>query len=82
MAPSQGSVAHDHSGSLCGLRVVQGCLTEQLFVEDRMPGNLPGVLRRKELRALVRRASRVPCKEYSGSELMLLGLRQVLSLSA
>src|SRR6202034_2651112 len=29
--PSQGSVAHDHSGSLCGLKVVQGCLTEQLF---------------------------------------------------
>src|SRR6202034_1917739 len=29
--PSQGSVAHDHSGSLCGLRVVQGSLTEQLF---------------------------------------------------
>src|SRR5579872_2070048 len=30
-APSQGSVAHDHSGSLCGLKVVQGHLTEQLF---------------------------------------------------
>src|ERR1700685_913946 len=30
-APSQGSVAHDHSGSLCGLKVVQGRLTEQLF---------------------------------------------------
>lgn len=29
--PSQGSVAHDHSGCLCGLKVVQGCLTEQLF---------------------------------------------------
>lgn len=29
--PSQGSVAHDHSGSLCGLKVVQGALTEQLF---------------------------------------------------
>ncbi len=31
--PSQGSVAHDHSGSLCGLKVVQGCLIEQLFEE-------------------------------------------------
>lgn len=31
--PSQGSVAHDHSGSLCGLKVVQGTLTEQLFEE-------------------------------------------------
>ncbi|MGA7343045.1 MAG: FAD/NAD(P)-binding protein [Terracidiphilus sp.] len=31
--PSQGSVAHDHSGSLCGLKVVQGSLTEQLFEE-------------------------------------------------
>jgi uncharacterized NAD(P)/FAD-binding protein YdhS len=30
-APSQGSVAHDHSGSLCGLKVVQGRLTEQIF---------------------------------------------------
>jgi uncharacterized NAD(P)/FAD-binding protein YdhS len=29
--PAQGSVAHDHSGSLCGLKVVQGHLTEQLF---------------------------------------------------
>jgi uncharacterized NAD(P)/FAD-binding protein YdhS len=29
--PSQGSVAHDHSGSLCGLKVVQGRLTEQQF---------------------------------------------------
>jgi uncharacterized NAD(P)/FAD-binding protein YdhS len=29
--PGQGSVAHDHSGSLCGLRVVRGCLTEELF---------------------------------------------------
>jgi uncharacterized NAD(P)/FAD-binding protein YdhS len=29
--PSQGSVAHDHSGCLCGLKVVKGCLTEQLF---------------------------------------------------
>jgi uncharacterized NAD(P)/FAD-binding protein YdhS len=29
--PSQGSVAHDHSGSLCGLKVVQGRLTESLF---------------------------------------------------
>jgi uncharacterized NAD(P)/FAD-binding protein YdhS len=29
--PSQGSVAHDHSGCLCGLKVVQGNLTEQLF---------------------------------------------------
>jgi uncharacterized NAD(P)/FAD-binding protein YdhS len=29
--PSQGSVAHDHAGCLCGLKVVQGCLTEQLF---------------------------------------------------
>jgi uncharacterized NAD(P)/FAD-binding protein YdhS/predicted metal-dependent enzyme (double-stranded beta helix superfamily) len=31
--PSQGSVAHDHSGSLCGLRVVQGTLTEHQFEE-------------------------------------------------
>src|ERR1700691_6219788 len=30
-APSQGSVAHDHSGSLCGLKVERGCLTEQIF---------------------------------------------------
>jgi uncharacterized NAD(P)/FAD-binding protein YdhS len=30
-APSQGSVAHDHSGSLCGLKVAQGRLTEQHF---------------------------------------------------
>src|ERR1700733_6599530 len=30
-SPSQGSVAHDHSGSLCGLKVVQGSLTEQRF---------------------------------------------------
>ncbi len=29
--PSQGSVAHDHSGSLCSLKVVQGALTEKLF---------------------------------------------------
>jgi uncharacterized NAD(P)/FAD-binding protein YdhS/predicted metal-dependent enzyme (double-stranded beta helix superfamily) len=29
--PGQGSVAHDHSGSLCGLKVVQGQLTEQLY---------------------------------------------------
>ena len=29
--PGQGSVAHDHSGSLCGLKVVQGSLTEQLY---------------------------------------------------
>lgn len=29
--PGQGSVAHDHSGSLCGLKVVQGCLTERLY---------------------------------------------------
>lgn len=33
-SPSQGSVAHDHSGSLCGLKVVQGHLTEQLFSES------------------------------------------------
>lgn len=32
-APSQGSVAHDHSGSLCGLKVVQGSLEEQFFEE-------------------------------------------------
>ena len=32
-APSQGSVAHDHSGSLCGLKVVQGRLTEELFAQ-------------------------------------------------
>lgn len=29
--PGQGSVAHDHSGSLCGLKVVQGSLTEQIY---------------------------------------------------
>ncbi len=29
--PGQGSVAHDHSGSLCGLKVVQGQMTEQLY---------------------------------------------------
>jgi uncharacterized NAD(P)/FAD-binding protein YdhS len=33
-APGQGSVAHDHSGSLCGLKVVQGCLSEELFSES------------------------------------------------
>src|SRR5208282_613995 len=38
-APSQGSVAHDHSGSLCGLKVAQGCLTEQLF-EERPDGQV------------------------------------------
>jgi uncharacterized NAD(P)/FAD-binding protein YdhS/predicted metal-dependent enzyme (double-stranded beta helix superfamily) len=27
----QGSVAHDHSGSLCGLKVVEGSMTEQLY---------------------------------------------------
>lgn len=32
--PAQGSVAHDHSGSLCGLKVVQGRLTEELFSES------------------------------------------------
>lgn len=37
--PSQGSVAHDHSGSLCGLKVVQGSLTEQLF-EDGADGRV------------------------------------------
>lgn len=30
-ALSQGSVAHDHSGSLCGLKVERGYLTEQIF---------------------------------------------------
>lgn len=30
-APGQGSVAHDHSGSLCGLKVIVGDLTEQHF---------------------------------------------------
>jgi hypothetical protein len=29
--PGQGSVAHDHSGSLCGLKFVQGSLTEQFY---------------------------------------------------
>jgi uncharacterized NAD(P)/FAD-binding protein YdhS/predicted metal-dependent enzyme (double-stranded beta helix superfamily) len=29
--PGQQSVAHDHSGSLCGLKVVQGSLSEQLY---------------------------------------------------
>jgi len=29
--PGQGSAAHDHAGSLCGLKVVQGSLTEQLY---------------------------------------------------
>jgi uncharacterized NAD(P)/FAD-binding protein YdhS/predicted metal-dependent enzyme (double-stranded beta helix superfamily) len=29
--PGQGSVAHDHSGSLCGLKVVQGTLAEQVY---------------------------------------------------
>jgi uncharacterized NAD(P)/FAD-binding protein YdhS/predicted metal-dependent enzyme (double-stranded beta helix superfamily) len=29
--PGQGSVAHDHSGSLCGLKVVQGDLTERVY---------------------------------------------------
>lgn len=33
-SPSQGSVAHDHSGSLCGLKVVEGSLTEQLYAES------------------------------------------------
>jgi uncharacterized NAD(P)/FAD-binding protein YdhS/predicted metal-dependent enzyme (double-stranded beta helix superfamily) len=30
-SPTQGSVAHDHSGSLCGLKIVQGSMIEQLF---------------------------------------------------
>lgn len=30
-SPSQGSVAHDHSGSICGLKVVTGFLIEQMF---------------------------------------------------
>jgi Cysteine dioxygenase type I len=38
-APSQGSVAHDHSGSLCGLKVAQGRLTEQVF-EERPDGQV------------------------------------------
>jgi uncharacterized NAD(P)/FAD-binding protein YdhS/predicted metal-dependent enzyme (double-stranded beta helix superfamily) len=38
-APTQGSVAHDHSGSLCGLKVVQGSLVEQLF-EDAPDGRV------------------------------------------
>ncbi len=29
--PSQGSVAHDHCGSLCGLKVIEGKLTEYQF---------------------------------------------------
>jgi len=33
-SPTQGSVAHDHSGSLCAMKVVQGSLTEQLFEES------------------------------------------------
>ena len=37
--PSQGSVAHDHSGSLCGSKVVQGSLEEQLF-EDLPDGRV------------------------------------------
>lgn len=32
--PSQGSAAHDHSGSLCGLKVVQGTLIEQFFASS------------------------------------------------
>ena len=31
--PTQESVAHDHSGSLCGLKVVQGRLVERLYEE-------------------------------------------------
>jgi uncharacterized NAD(P)/FAD-binding protein YdhS/predicted metal-dependent enzyme (double-stranded beta helix superfamily) len=34
-SPSQASVAHDHAGSICGLKVVKGYLTEQLF--EKMP---------------------------------------------
>jgi uncharacterized NAD(P)/FAD-binding protein YdhS/predicted metal-dependent enzyme (double-stranded beta helix superfamily) len=34
-SPSQGSVAHDHAGSLCGLKVVKGHLTEQQY--EKMP---------------------------------------------
>jgi uncharacterized NAD(P)/FAD-binding protein YdhS len=30
-APFQGCTAHDHSGCLCGLKVVQGSLVEQLY---------------------------------------------------
>jgi predicted metal-dependent enzyme (double-stranded beta helix superfamily) len=33
--PGQGSVAHDHSGSLCGLKVLQGSLMEQLYESGR-----------------------------------------------
>ncbi|WP_164981343.1 FAD/NAD(P)-binding protein [Silvibacterium dinghuense] len=32
-APTQYGVAHDHSGSLCGLKVVDGRLTETLFAD-------------------------------------------------
>ena len=38
-APSQGSEAHDHSGSLCGLKVAEGRLTEQVF-EERPDGHV------------------------------------------
>lgn len=31
--PSEGSAAHDHCGSLCGLKVVRGELTERFFAE-------------------------------------------------
>jgi uncharacterized NAD(P)/FAD-binding protein YdhS len=33
-APAQGGVAHDHFGSLCGLKVIHGKLTKQLYQES------------------------------------------------
>jgi uncharacterized NAD(P)/FAD-binding protein YdhS len=38
-SPTQGSVAHDRPGSLCGLKVVRGSLTEQLY-EERPDGRV------------------------------------------
>lgn len=32
-APNQASVAHDHAGSICGLKVIHGQLTEKLFTQ-------------------------------------------------
>jgi uncharacterized NAD(P)/FAD-binding protein YdhS/predicted metal-dependent enzyme (double-stranded beta helix superfamily) len=42
--PGQGSAAHDHSGSLCGLKVLEGTLTEQLY-ELGQDGNVRATTR-------------------------------------
>lgn len=47
--PGQGSVPHDHAGSVCCLKVVRGVLTETLF--DRAPDSLVDPCRATNLTA-------------------------------